>query len=440
MNIIKKNIKTLIAIFSVPIILCLKQKVDAPASVIFSHTISRPELVDKFYKLNHQKLFWFSDSTRNVLRKVFKEAIDSAAYLGLNSEDYNADLLQANVNRSFSKDDSSSAMEIDRVFTDAAIAYVKDIYCGQKISSWVNADEISSKYAEQDNNYLLQGLIGLKTEEGLKILLSKLEPDRSDYRMLKKAFRDSLNNQNMGAAKHLAVSLNFTRWLYHFKLEKFAVVNIPSAILRYYEYDSVKLKMRVVVGKPSTRTPRLAVYCNQVILYPYWNVPRKIAVNELLPLFKEFPTMIDSMNMQIIDGRGHIVNPEKLPWKQFNKNNFPYEVRQSTGCDNALGVIKFNLTSPYDVYMHDTNFKLAFISNRRYYSHGCIRLEKPVELGNYFLDNKLDQKFLASCMKDQKPITLRIAEPIPVFVVYMPAEVSEDAEIKYYDDVYGLLQ
>jgi murein L,D-transpeptidase YcbB/YkuD len=223
-------------------------------------------------------------------------------------------------------------------------------------------------------------------------------------------------------------------------MDKFIVINIPSATLLYYEYDTLKLKMKVVLGKPSTRTPRFAAYCDQIILYPYWNVPRKIAVNELLPLFKKSPALLDAMNMQVVDNKGKILDPRKLTWSAFNKVNFPYGFRQSTGCDNALGVIKFNLTSPFDVYLHDTNLKSAFQSSSRYYSHGCIRLEKPIELGNYLLHDRLGPAFLKSCLKDQKPVTLKLAKSIPVFVIYGTAGLDEMSHVIYYKDVYLLMK
>ena len=115
-------------------------------------------------------------------------------------------------------------------------------------------------------------------------------------------------------------------------------------------------------------------------------------------------------------------------------------VRQSTGCDNALGVIKFNLTSPFDVYMHDTNLKSAFQSSYRYYSHGCIRLEKPIELGNFLLHGRLDPLFLQSCLKDQKPVTVKPDKPVPVFVVYGMAGFDAMNNVIYYKDIYRLMK
>src|SRR5678809_1562692 len=159
------------------------------------------------------------------------------------------------------------------------------------------------------------------------------------------------------------------------------------------------LRMKAVVGKPSTKTPRFAAHCNQVILYPYWNVPASIARNELLPKFKRHPQEIDELGMQVIDRKGNIIDHHKLNWKKFGKNYFPFRIRQSTGCDNSLGIMKFNLTSPLGVYLHDTNNKVAFRSDLRYYSHGCIRIEEPTELANYLIPGKIDSKFLEACIK-----------------------------------------
>ena len=239
--------------------------------------------------------------------------------------------------------------------------------------------------------------------------------------------------------RQLITSLNFVRWIYHFHFEKYIVVNIASAYLRYYEYDSIKLRMKVVVGKPSAKTPRFAAHCDQVILYPYWNVPASITLKEILPKFKKNPDYVDDLNMAVIDAKGNIVDHHKLNWKKYNSGNFPFRLRQSTGCDNSLGVIKFNLTSPYSVYLHDTNYKAAFLLASRYLSHGCIRIEKPVELANYILPKKIESKFLEDCLKGQVPVTLSLAYAVPVFIVYQTATADLNNQVKYYKDVYGLL-
>ena len=443
MRLIKVIIGFGVLIFSAGLLFSQSLPASPPGSFNKYTTVQliHPILVDKFYSINQQELFWFSTGEQSsLLRLALKNGIDSSASIGLDKTKYHYADLAENMAVSFSSTDSFEAMAKDRIFTDIAIAYCKDIYQGINISSWINADEISSKYAEADNNYILDKLVTITSDLSLRQFLNSLEPKEKEYQLLKAELQQRFSTGITDSAKPLTTSLHLFRWIQHFHIGKYIVVNIPSATLKYYENDTLKLKMKVVLGKPSTRTPRFAAYCNQIILYPYWNVPRKIMLNEFFPLFKKSPDLIAKMNMQVVDEQGKIINPDTLNWPLYDKTNFPYRIRQSGGCDNALGVIKFNLTSPYDIYMHDTNLKSAFQSAYRYYSHGCIRLEKPVELGNYLLNGQLDSAYLQSCLKDQKPITLELKKPVPVFVVYRSVEINEADKVEYYKDLYGLLK
>ena len=142
--------------------------------------------------------------------------------------------------------------------------------------------------------------------------------------------------------------------------------------------------------------------------------------------------------MQVVDGAGKVLNHYELDWASYHAGNFPYMVRQSTGCDNALGVIKFNIVTPYGVYLHDTNNKTAFLSASRFFSHGCMRIEEPLELGNRLLAGSLDTRFLQSCFKEQIPKFIKLEKPVPVFAVYMRAVADITGKIRYYKDVYKL--
>ena len=400
-----------------------------------------PNLVNKFYQINQQTRFWFSDGEQSLsLRGALKDIIDSATNIGLDRNKYHyIELLNYTMN-DLQLSDHSILMRMDSIFTDVAIAFFKDVYQGTNISSMVNADEVSAKYSEADNSYILHKLSEARSAILLKQAAKSLEPRVPEYLLLKEKLLNELQTQHPDTINSLVTTLSLFRWIYHFRLKNFIVINIPSATLLYFESDTLKLKMKVVLGKPSTRTQRFAAYCNYLVLYPYWNVPRKIAVNELLPLFTKSPDLVDVMNMQVVDNKGKILDPQNLTWAIFNKTNFPYRFRQATGCDNALGVVKFNLTSPFDVYMHDTNVKSAFQSSFRYYSHGCIRLEKPIELGNFLLHDRLNPSFLKSCLKDQKPVTIKLDKAMPVFVIYGTAGFDEMKNIVYYKDIYRLIK
>ncbi len=398
-----------------------------------------PALVKRFYQQEGNKTFWFSQSAQaRKMRQDLVECIDTAMKDGLVAEPYHYKRLMQNLANT--PGDSSLLFQTDRIFTDAAIALMKNVYEGYKLSPWGGYDEISSRYESKSDEFLLNALSKVESAGDLKNLTESLQPQDKEYQLLKQELKAQTQIGDKQKIHHLIVSLNYFRWIHHFDFKNTIVVNIASAYLRYYEKDSMLLLMKVVLGKPSTPTPRFAAFCNEVILYPYWYVPHNIAVNEYLHRFARNPALIDALNMQITDANGKVLNHYKLNWSSFNKNYFPYILRQSTGCDNALGVIKFNLTSPYGVYLHVTNNKTAFFSGLRYYSHGCIRIEQPIELGNHLLNNKLDTAFLQSCFEKQKPIPVNLDQPVPVFVVYMPVEAGNSGKIRYYKDVYELLK
>ncbi|HSC36924.1 MAG TPA: L,D-transpeptidase family protein [Chitinophagaceae bacterium] len=399
-----------------------------------------PDLVNRFYTLHQRPLFWFAHNAESYeMRYTLREMLDSSEADGLDKSKYHYNELLAGIDTAGLAADPARLKMLDRVFTDAAIAWCRDMYTGAGITSRVSYDGISKKYTARDNNYLLNGLALSQTAGALREFMQSLIPRAQEYTALKTALRQHPVGHADKSTRQLVQSLNIYRWMHHFKFDKWVEINIAAATLRYCEYDSIKIRAKVVVGKPSTRTPRFAAYCNQVVLYPYWNVPHSIAVKELLPIFKRLPFLVDSLDMRVLDAAGHTVDPHSLDWASFSQAYFPYSVRQSTGCNNALGVVKFNLNSPYDVYMHDTNLKSAFSSVYRYYSHGCIRVEKPVELATALLPGRIDSAFLRACYKDLRPISIDLEAPVPVFVVYATAVADSTGKVSFYRDIYHLL-
>jgi L,D-transpeptidase YcbB len=240
--------------------------------------------------------------------------------------------------------------------------------------------------------------------------------------------------------QQLNLSLNYYRWLgCIIRTQKVIVVNIPSAYLKVYERDKAILEMKMVLGKPTTRTPTLTSRINEVILYPYWHVPVSIATKELLPKIKRNINFLEEGHYQVLDKNGKIMNPRHIRWSKLSRNYFPYLIRQSTGCDNSLGLIKLNFPSAYSIYLHDTPFKDAFSMNKRYFSHGCMRMEKPMELGHLILKNNaiaidtLEQK---GCLLNQAPISVKADEHMPLLVWYNPAGVDSTGRVLFFEDVY----
>lgn len=413
----------------------------APHSTISAgkepYTLYHPQLVKEFYKLNGEKLWWMtSDENGLAKRKALISCLDSAYALRLISDRFQYIRIQSTYDGRVY--DSVQTRELDEACTDAAIALCKQLFEGYKSGPWFGYDQLTAANAPALDKKLLEQLLKVTTPQSLRNLLNILEPAHADYKALKDELRIQLQKNNRDTVMLITRSMNLYRWIHHFGFSQFIVINLPEARLRYYKNDSMVLAMKTVVGKPSTATPRFATVCDQAILYPYWYVPASILYNEYLPKIKRNPSWIDDHNMQVVDGKGRVLNHMKLNWSAYQRGNFPYILRQSTGCDNALGVLKFNIITPYGVYLHDTNNKTAFLSGYRFLSHGCIRIEQPLELGNRLLARQLDTAYLQSCFRDQQPHFVALKTPVPVFSVYMQAVADAKGKLRYSKDVYRL--
>lgn len=256
--------------------------------------------------------------------------------------------------------------------------------------------------------------------------------------VLRSTFLEEMNVPVNERINRLSTALDYYQWLHTINMnEPVIVVNIPAAELTIYEADSALLRMRMIVGKPATPTPTLTSRVADVVFYPYWNVPHNIAVNEMLPSIKQTRSFIDANNLQILDKSGRILDPAKINWHNLSASNFPYHIRQSTGCDNALGILKVEFYNPFSVYLHDTPIKSLFMLNKRYFSHGCMRMEQPIDLVMRLLNNKWPAGLDTSvCLEDQKPVIIPVSVQMPVVVWYNPAGIDEQGRIIFYEDVY----
>jgi L,D-transpeptidase YcbB len=327
------------------------------------------------------------------------------------------------------------------------LQHLNEIFAGNGFTEVV----IKSKTVDLNNQPLLVKLyqLGYTDTSGIsqKTLVSKLKEAQKGFDlfndgMLKSTTLAALNKPLKMRITELKYLLNSLRWLQSLENEKqIAIVNIPSATLYVYKKDSVSISSKIIAGKPSTPTPTLSSNINEVIVYPYWHVPNKIATGELLPIIKRNIGYLEENNFEVLNKSGKVVNPYSINWSALSSSYFPYTIRQSTGCDNSLGVLKFNFYSPFTVYLHDTPSKGLFAINKRFFSHGCMRVEKPVDLARFLLHEKRDyiDSLTSQCLKEQKPRTIPIGEPMPVVVLYSTAWYNNKGEIIFYNDVYKKL-
>ncbi|MFT7824890.1 MAG: L,D-transpeptidase family protein [Sulfurimonas sp.] len=187
------------------------------------------------------------------------------------------------------------------------------------------------------------------------------------------------------------------------KGSKYVLINIPEFKLYYYLDHRPVLDMKVIVGKPRMRTPVLIRKMQYIVKNPRWNVPPSIYANEYAHKSGSY----------------------------LKRNGFAFDrqgrLYQKKGPNNALGLVKFLFPNGYNVYMHDTPAKSLFDKRVRAFSHGCIRLEKPMEL--------LNRLGYAYDTYENEWITL--PEQIPVYVEYHTVWVDEEGIVQFRNDIYG---
>lgn len=238
------------------------------------------------------------------------------------------------------------------------------------------------------------------------------------------------------------IEINMERWrLYGAPKEKqFVWVNIPKYEMSVTEEDTLVMKSRIICGQPTKQTPLLKSTIRYFIIYPYWTVPVSIATKELLPVLKRDTSYIRKNNFDVLDSRNNIVDPQTINWKKYSKNYFPWKLRQRTGEDNSLGVLKFNFDNKYGVYLHDTNNHRLFSKEVRALSHGCVRLEKFMDFAEFLIrddsvryplnDLKMD------LLEDQQKYVY-LVHPIVIYIRYFTAEVDENNLLFFYNDIYN---
>jgi murein L,D-transpeptidase YcbB/YkuD len=223
------------------------------------------------------------------------------------------------------------------------------------------------------------------------------------------------------------------RWLPHDLGQFHVLVNIPEFRVSVVENDNVDFSTRVVVGKPSTPTPMFSNSIKNIVVNPYWNVPASIISKEIAPHMLSNPGYIASQNMQVLYN-GKPIDPYSVDWSA----NVPVSVRQLPGPGNALGQIKFLFPNDHDVYLHDTPSKSLFANSVRAYSHGCVRVQNPMDFANALL--KYEPGLSVAKLESMFGSTERwvnLKTYVPVHIAYFTVRVAPDGTLHSYGDIYG---
>lgn len=252
-----------------------------------------------------------------------------------------------------------------------------------------------------------------------------------------------LNVTAEARVNQIKLNLERWRWLPQHLGRRRVEVNIAAYELRVIDDDEVALRMRVVVGKAYRRTPVFSDTIRYIVLNPNWHVPKSIAVEELIPRIQKDSTYLERFGMRLLTAgpNAEDVDPRTVDWKEITAENFPYRLRQEPGRLNALGRMKFMFPNQYDVYLHDTPSRHLFDEAQRDFSHGCIRLEMPMQLAVYLMKkSKWNQESIEQALDEGTERSIYLPRPMLVHLLYFTAWADEDGTIQFRQDINGVDQ
>jgi L,D-transpeptidase YcbB len=267
-----------------------------------------------------------------------------------------------------------------------------------------------------------------------------LEPDG----VIGPATLSALNVPLAHRVRQIELALERLRWLPPLGRQPFVVVNIPG--FRLFGFDSAggtgapSFSSRVVVGRAlDTETPVLYELMRYTEFRPYWNVPRSILVNEILPQLGRDPEYLRRHRMEVVGSADRSLGDSVTDDVRRRLARGELRVRQLPGPSNALGLVKFVFPNAASVYMHDTPDTELFARSRRDFSHGCIRVEDAAALAVWALRNPVewgpDQIEAALAGPGSRRVFLR--RPMPVAVVYATAVATPSGDAWFFADLYG---
>ena len=317
---------------------------------------------------------------------------------------------------------------------------IKDLIIALKANNFTNVDGSYSKLAQLEilssyaflkyTSYLKFGVVNpkkiylrynidVKQADSLFIpqmlssvnivdTLNAIQIKTKQYIALQRVY---LSSKNDSLKKILAVNMERLRWVLPLKSDKYIQVNIPDFRLVYFNGEDTITTMKVCVGekrdtdydkkikiyektgdladKPNNReTPQLFGNIKTIYSNPEWNIPESIAQTEIYTMARRNSSYLRRHNILVYHKNKLIENPSNIRWYKYDRKKLPFLFVQQSGPGNSLGKLKFMFPNSSSVYLHDTNVKSAFKLNNRAISHGCIRLEKPLQLAWHIMDNE----------------------------------------------------
>ena len=220
--------------------------------------------------------------------------------------------------------------------------------------------------------------------------------------------------------------------------DRYLIVNVPSQQIETVSNGKVYSRHNAIVGRPDRPTPVVATALADINFNPYWNAPISIVERDILPKLRNGNSIFAEMNMKVFQGfGGPEVDPATVDWQSANLE--AYHFRQEPGETSAMATGKINFPSPFGIYLHDTPERQLFKTGQRFYSSGCVRVEKFDTLMEWVLNGQegIGRSQIAALAETLERKDVKLETPPQLRVTYLTAwPVGET--VAFHHDIYEL--
>jgi L,D-transpeptidase YcbB len=304
--------------------------------------------------------------------------------------------------------------------------------------------ELLQKRLALTDGYQLHFFTKNKYDEKLKEAVGKFQANHGlkVTGVVDKVTLQELNIPVEKVIKIIELNMDRLRWLPLQISDNYLLVNIPDFSLNVMQNGQQVLNMPVIVGRRTNQSCVLSSTISYIDINPFWSVPSSIAGKEILPKLQKDPSYTLKEQINVYEGSYDTapIDPRDIDWKSVDAADMPYKFRQIPGDKNALGHIKFIFPNLCGIYLHDTPTRELFKKNRRDFSHGCIRVGKPLDLAQYMLSE--NQKWsigrVESVIASGKRQIVTPVKVIDVEIIYATAWVDENNVLQFRKDLYKI--
>lgn len=217
------------------------------------------------------------------------------------------------------------------------------------------------------------------------------------------------------------------------------VVNLAAFEMVMYSGGKEILRSRTIIGQPDWETPRIASELQWLEINPTWSVPRRIAVEEIMPKLRRGGVeYLDKRGFRLFDRKWRELDSETLDLASIEGDRLPFILRQDPGPRNPLGTVKFMFPNNEAIYLHDTPSRRAFKRVNRAISHGCVRVEAATEMAMALLREKgWTQADYDRVLKSGKTYRVNLDNPMPIHIVTRTVWVDADNNVQFRNDPYA---